>query len=82
MNVKINSMQTTITKINIDIKINLPTPIIFISFAAPIMFKAFFKLPVCANLASDISWKNEKIKNAINPTEMVRDKETYNGSID
>ena len=52
MNVKTISITETITKTNMDNRITLPKPIILRSFAAEMKFKAFNKLPVCANLAS------------------------------
>ena len=75
INVKANSIIETIIKINMDNMITFNTPILVISFAAPYIFKAFFKLPVFANLASAIAWKNEKIKNIIKAMEIVRDKD-------
>ena len=68
-----------IIKSIMDIKITLPTPILVMSLAAPTIFNAFFRLPVCANLASPMAWKNEKIKNIIIAAEMVIVKETING---
>lgn len=63
-----------------DNRTNFNTPILFMSLAAPITFKAVFKLPVFANLDSAIIWKNEKIKNMIKPREMVIVKEINNGN--
>ena len=71
-------MKVTITKINTDNMTNLPTPILEMSLIDPIRFKAFFKLPVCAYLASAIAWKNEKIRNMIKAAEIVMANEANN----
>lgn len=46
-----------------DNRITLSTPILFMSFADSKIFKAYFKLPVFANLASAMVWRIEKIAN-------------------
>ena len=74
------SIIETNTKIIMHKKITLSTPILVMSLAAPTKFKASLNLPLCANLASAINWKNEKTKNIIRPAEMVIDMEINKGS--